>query len=204
MKLALIFLFITTSVSVWAGPRVIGNGFLAEKANPINDMENELNSLKTDEQKFGFLNDIATKYSSGGFAITKENSIKVKEIANKLLSLAEKFKNDWNYGNAIHHGNIVLGRVALSSGDVENSLKYLMLASKTKGSPQLRSFGPNMNLASELLEILEKEKREEIIKYIDACLVFWTAGVNTEERVFEWKARIRSGNTPDFKGNLYY
>jgi len=34
--------------------------------------------------------------------------------ATELLVLAERFPTDWFYGNAIHHGHLLLGRIALA------------------------------------------------------------------------------------------
>ena len=36
---------------------------------------------------------------------------KARIYAERLLSSATD-KKDWNYGNAIHHGNLLLGRIA--------------------------------------------------------------------------------------------
>jgi hypothetical protein len=38
---------------------------------------------------------------------------KAAETARDLLASAAKYPDNWAYGNAIHHGNIVLGRVAV-------------------------------------------------------------------------------------------
>ena len=54
--------------------------------------------------------------------------------AAKILSLSKQFQNDWNYGNALHNGNIVLGRVALKQNNNENagnSLIYSLGLTKT-------------------------------------------------------------------------
>jgi hypothetical protein len=72
--------------------------------------------------------------------------------AQKLLALAEANRNDWNYGNAVHDGHVVLGQVALAFGDVDTAKSELLAAGRTPGSPQLNSFGPNMRLASDLLD----------------------------------------------------
>ena len=65
---------------------------------------------------------------------------------------AQKIKSDWNYGNALHKGNIVLGRIALERGDIAGAKEHLLAAGQTPGSPQVGSFGPNTTLAKELLE----------------------------------------------------
>lgn len=72
---------------------------------------------------------------------------KAQRYAAELLRVAPKYRGDWNYGNAIHDGHIVLGRVALARGDKRVAIKHLLAAGKTPGSPQLDSFGPNMSLA---------------------------------------------------------
>lgn len=72
-------------------------------------------------------------------------------FATQLLEIAQTFPNDWNYGNAIHHGHLVLGRVALAVGDLETARSDLLAAGRTPGSPQLNSFGPNMRLAKDVL-----------------------------------------------------
>src|SRR5215204_2187295 len=43
---------------------------------------------------------------------------KAKTYSLDLLKQAASFKQDWNYGNAIHVANLVLGRVALVSGEL--------------------------------------------------------------------------------------
>jgi hypothetical protein len=72
--------------------------------------------------------------------------------AKNLLIQAESMKDNWNYGNAVHTANLVLGRIALADGDVEEAKCLLLLAGQTPGSPQLNSFGPDMLFAEELLE----------------------------------------------------
>ena len=55
--------------------------------------------------------------------------------------------------DSIHTGNIVLGLVALNrDGDVRAARSYLLSAVKTKGSPSLDRWGPNLALAKALLD----------------------------------------------------
>lgn len=121
---------------------------------------------------------------------------KAKAYAHALLEQAPAFRNDWNYGNAIHVANLVLGRLALASGDVEGAGRLLVEAGKTPGSPQLNSFGPNMLLAKELLE---KGRREEVVEYLNLITKFWQGSMG---RLDKWKAAVANGETPDFGPSL--
>ncbi len=118
--------------------------------------------------------------------------------AQELLELAPRFKGDWNYGNAIHDGNLVLGRVAVKEGRLDDARQYLLAAGKTPGSPQLDTFGPNMSLAKDLLEAGEKES---VLQYFDLCKQFWKMGGGDLSR---WSRSVKWGGTPDFGGNLLF
>lgn len=104
---------------------------------------------------------------------------------------------DWNYGNEIHYGHLILGRLALLSGDLEGAKDELFAAGKTPGSPQLNSFGPNMVLAKELLE---KGERKSVLRYFELCASFW----QFQSRLPEWTETVKSGGIPNFGANLSY
>jgi predicted Zn-dependent protease len=123
---------------------------------------------------------------------------KASKYANELLEAAQNNPKDWNYGNAIHDGNSVLGRIALKQGDVKKAVQYLLDAGKTPGSPQLDSFGPNMCLAKELLE---KGEKDAVLQYFMHCRKFWSMGT---EKLNNWTKEVKAGKTPDFGGNLSY
>jgi hypothetical protein len=145
-------------------------------------------------------------------ANTRDRDVVLKQAAETALEAGETAKANayaqellknatpggWNYGNAIHHGNLVLGRLALRSGGIEQSKRYLHQAGQTPGSPQLNSFGPNMSLARELLQ---KGEREAVIEYFELCSRFWTSGA---EKLKAWTAVVRGGGIPDFGANLDY
>jgi hypothetical protein len=118
--------------------------------------------------------------------------------ASEALQLAPQFRQDWNYGNAIHNGHVVLGRLALVHGDVESACKELLLAGETPGSPQLDSFGPNMSLAKELLE---QGQREVVVQYFEECRVFWRSDHGALKK---WRILARLHIPPDFGSNLVY
>ena len=119
-------------------------------------------------------------------------------LANELAHLAPKYTNDWNYGNAIQDANQVLGRIALSKGDVAEAKKRLLASADIKGSPQMNSFGPNMQLAKALLE---KGERDVVLDYFQLCSKFWKMGA---DRLAAWTASVKKGDIPKFGPNLMY
>ncbi len=115
-----------------------------------------------------------------------------------MLTLAQKFQKDWNYGNAIQDGNLVLGRIALKEGKVDEARQRLLEAGKSRGSPQMNSFGPNMSLARDLLE---KGERETVLQYFDLCRKFWEMGQSKLDR---WTEDVKADRMPEFGANLVY
>ena len=101
----------------------------------------------------------------------------------------------WNRGNRIHHGHMTLGRIALAEGNLEEAKYRLLKAGETPGSPQLNSFGPQMDLAKGLLE---RGKVDVVVRYLELCAEFW----NTERamaRLAKWTALAKAGEIPDFR-----
>ncbi len=121
-------------------------------------------------------------------------------LAEEYLKLAETMKSNWNYGNAIHHSNLILGRVALKQGLKEKAKEYLLKAGKTAGSPQLNTFGPNMALAKELLELGENII---VLEYLKQCKIFWRK-IFSMIKMMKWERLIKKGEIPNFRGNLMY
>lgn len=129
-------------------------------------------------------------------AAHRGNMQRASRLASELLEMAKRYTNDWNYGNAIHDGHVVLGSVALAEGDVQRARDELLEAGRTPGSPQLNSFGPNMQLSKELLAVGEVAAVRE---YLRSCRVFWKHGL---PRLDEWENDIAAGRTPQFGRNL--
>ena len=120
------------------------------------------------------------------------------DLARELLALAEShYQQNWNYGNAIHAGQTLLGHVALENGNVKESAEHLLLAGLTPGSTQLNSMGPGMGLAMELITAGETGA---VLKYFDLCRDFWKPGA---ERLDLWSSQVLEGKTPDFGLNLH-
>ncbi len=119
--------------------------------------------------------------------------------ANELLAESASHPKDWNYGNAIHHANNVLGLCALQQGDAKLAAEFLIKAGKTPGSPQLDSFGPNMLLAKALLK--DGQSKDAVLEYFGLCRKFWKSG---GDQLDQWTKDVEAGNIPDFGGNLRY
>jgi TonB family protein len=117
---------------------------------------------------------------------------KAAEYAKELLGEASKNRDDPNYGNAIHDGNMTLGRVALQQGDVSKAGMLLLEAGRTPGSTQLNSFGPDMTLAQQLLE---KGERDVVLQYFAFCAHFWASG---SQQLDAWSKTVREGGMPKF------
>ena len=130
-------------------------------------------------------------------AFDAADTAKARMYAEQVLQEASSSKMDWNSGNDIFFGNLILGRLALKAGDVEQAKHYLIEAGKTPGSPQLNSFGPNMMLAKELLE---KGEKQVVLDYFDLCRKFW----KYQPRLDDWTTTVKQGGIPDFGANLDY
>jgi hypothetical protein len=153
--------------------------------------EIELNNADSEIHRFYALNDAAkTSFNAKEYE-------KAKKYAIELSMLAEKYPNDWNYGNAVYDAHVVLGRLALLENDIETAKEELFLAVGTPGSPQLDSFGPNMTLARDLIE---QGQTETVIHFLIKCKRFWY----NHQKVDEWIKAIESGEMPDFRANLLY
>jgi hypothetical protein len=123
---------------------------------------------------------------------------KAQNYANELLADAPQYSHDWNYGSAIFYGNIINGRVALARDqNVALADSYLSAAGRTPGSPGLDSFGPDMNLAKDLLAAGE---RTVVLDFLEQCRRFWKMG---SDRLSDWISTIKAGGTPAFT-NLGY
>ena len=122
----------------------------------------------------------------------------VRETAKELERMAPQCKGAPSYGSIVQDFNQILGRIALTEGNVDEAKKRLLASAYSDGSPTMNSFGPNMTLAKELL--LKREK-EVVIQYFDLCRRFWGRHTDTLDL---WTADVKSGHIPKFGANLKY
>ena len=158
----------------------------------LNAASEKLAKAKNDQERFYALNDAAKE----SFVLGKTED--AQTYASNLLALLPTFPKDWNYGNAVQDGNLVLGRIAAQEGRREDAKRYLLEAGKSPGSPQMNSFGPNMSLAKDLLE---KGERDVVLKYFGLCRKFWQMD---RGRLDQWSQEVKDGKIPDFGANLVY
>lgn len=120
-----------------------------------------------------------------------------RQLAMDVLALDEKYSRgdpERRDGGVVHNGHMVLGRIAVDEGRIEEAKRHLLAAGETKGSPVLSSFGPNVSLAKDLLE---KGEQQTVLTYLELCRKFWNSG-----KLDEWIKDIRAGRIPEFSGNL--
>ncbi len=131
-------------------------------------------------------------------AFKANDFVKVKELAKENLDLATVYRCNWNFGNAIHDTNRVLGLVSLKNGDIDAAVGYLLKAGKSTGSPQLDTFGPELDLANELLQL---GKVDAVTSYLKDIKSFWEMN---NGQIDTWLAEIEKGEKPQldrFAGN---
>lgn len=186
---------VTTLVLIFA-VGVCSACYFPEPSGPVEEpfarAERELREAKDEYDRWLALTDYAFE------AVDRLPKETVRESANELLRMAPKYRNDWNYGNAIHKANLALGRLALREDDIAASKEYLKRAGETTGSPQLDSFGPNMTLAKELFE---RGERQALIEYFELCDRFWDLDFG---KLRKWSNEVKAGIEPDFGANLLY
>lgn len=126
-----------------------------------------------------------------------EPAIDVQRHVSDLLALSENYRQDWNYGNAVHKANLALGRLALRENDTVRAKEFLLKAGETPGSPQLNSFGPNMLLAKELFA---QGERDAILEYLERYRKFW----KEHEKLNEWATKVKANVEPTYGPHLRY
>ena len=120
---------------------------------------------------------------------------KARQYAETMLV---EYPHENNLAVHTHHGNVILGRLAIRKGDLDEARDRLLAAARVDGAPTLGSFGPNMALAKELLQ---QGQADVVLDYFELCANFWTLG---EDKLAAWTAAVKAGEIPDFGANLVY
>src|SRR5262249_45657251 len=123
---------------------------------------------------------------------------KASRYATTLVTGASESRIVSGVGDAVHDGNLILGRVALVGGDVPAARRYLLAAGATTATPNLSTSGPNMALANDLLM---RGETQAVLAYFGLCARFWSHG---RHKLDAWTAAVKAGKAPDFGANLNY
>src|SRR5207237_582135 len=113
-----------------------------------------------------------------------------------LRLAAEADPGTVGYGEAIHHGHLLLGRIAWIRGDSETAVRELHEAGRAPKGPALETFGPGLRLAQDLLAA---GRADAVLEYLELCASFWTHG---SEFIAYWKHEIRGGRRPNLAADL--
>jgi hypothetical protein len=116
------------------------------------------------------------------------------EYAADALTLNDKYSRgspEKVNGAAVHDANVVLGRIALQEGHLEDAKRHLLAAAQDAGSNPLSST-PNLGLAKDLLE---RGEQATVLKYFQLCRRFW----REKEKLALWKEDIEEGRMPDLQ-----
>ncbi len=127
-------------------------------------------------------------------AYEAEDRERAAALARELLVLAAALPHDAAAGRAIHEGNTLLGRLALSADDIVGAKSFLLSAGRTPGDPTLAVEGPRLDLAAQLVA---RGERTTVIEYLQLCKRFWPEG-RRSGRLDEWIKLLRRGGIPDF------
>ena len=94
----------------------------------LNQASEKLAKAKTDQERFYALGDAAKQ----SFILRKTDD--ARSYASNLLALLPQFPNDWNYGNAVQDGNLVLeGATITTVGGVGGDLLDRRLETERAG-----------------------------------------------------------------------
>jgi len=110
-----------------------------------------------------------------------------KAVAYASEAVHNAARNPRAFGEGFYAAEEVLGLVALQRDDVAKAREYLMESPRYGGSAFLMSFGPDLELARELLK---KGETDTVLKFLEACRpVSKTGG----PRIDALEEKIRAG-----------
>ena len=162
------------------------------------DPEASKRALAQFERAYELSDELRRSYLLKDLGTAAFNSGDFGKATEYAVAMLEGNGEGWNHGNRTHYGNLTLGRIALLEGDIKEAKSRLIAAGRTPGSPQLNSFGPDMTLARELLELGESEV---VLVYLSLCSEFWEMD---RGRLETWTAQVKGGETPDFSTSLRF
>ena len=95
-------------------------------------------------------------------------------------------------GRAVHDLNMIAGLLAISRDQVGDAKHYLAASANIPTSEELQRLGPNVSLASELLE---RGQHETVAEYLNRWVGLWSTG---QSILRKWISSVKEGRRPDF------
>jgi hypothetical protein len=120
-------------------------------------------------------------------------TLRLPEVASQVIYTPEM--RNWRADpgdRAVHDGHIVLGKIALARGDVDDATHRLKLAANAASGSDgnMATIGPDLWLAQDLLG---RGRAEAVLDYLLACRDAWILGGSAVDR---WTRQIRAGESP--------
>ncbi len=107
--------------------------------------------------------------------------------AHQVLVDISNLEDESRVLHARHYAHIVLGHLSLQAGDVPRAVECLRLASSQNGDAAMRTYGPDLELAAQLVE---RGQRSAVVDYLTECIRI-SPGLAPMFR--EWVRKIESG-----------
>lgn len=124
----------------------------------------------------------------GADAIKRRDLSAAREV--KVLMDSYARAGEWNSADAASYSHALAGRIALIEGNVELAKQELLASVESPGGAAMRSFGPDLHLAAELLE---RGESEVVLAFLKLCRKFWDDAAG---RIPKWESEIRAGRIP--------
>ncbi len=154
-----------------------------------------INLCQDDEDRF------AASFLAAIAAFEAGDHQQARGHAERLQSLGPGQLFAWGRGAAIYHGNLMLARVALVEGkieEVENRLIAAFAGHESAAHSVFVAGAASMGISRDLLE---RGERELAITYLGMCLEHFPEDRN---RLEGWISEIERGHMPHFGANLFY
>jgi hypothetical protein len=138
-------------------------------------------------------------------ALAARDAKKAVAFAEELRKLGLELRSPNMLGNDIYAeatfmSNLVLGLVAVRQNQIEKAKEHLLKSGDIPTSMTLKTVGPTMALAEELLE---RGEDQTVLRFLEQCRKFWTNPSPTNAgQLDEWKSVIENGGIPDFGPQL--
>ncbi len=82
----------------------------------------------------------------------------------------EDNKSNWDYANAVHRANVILGRIALKAGDTDKAAEHLEKAAKAILPSIVQEKATMMGFDTSLAkELMKTDKKDSVMKFLVIC-----------------------------------